>query len=1092
MKQVTRLILLLAMLLAVTPAWAAGRKVTGTVKDKAGEPLVGASVMLSGSRTGCMADMDGNFSIQVPDGAVTLKVALVGYKGETIKVAPSQSVVNIVMTEDSQTLEETIVVGYGTQKKVNLTGAVAAVEGKALENRPVSNISTLLQGSVSGLNVSTSSGMPGSTASLNIRGTTSINGASPLILVDGSIGDINAVDPNDVASISVIKDASAAAVYGARAAFGVILVTTKKGEESNGKATVRYNGRFGWVSPTTSTDYESRGYWHLKVVDDFSQQSTHAPYFSKTYWDDEDWMELLLRVNDKTENPDRPWVVTKEVNGKNIWKYYANTDWYHEMFQDNRFATQQNVSLSGGSNGMHYFVSGGYRHDDGMARLNTDMFNSYNMRSKIDFSINKYATFENNTSIFGSKYTYQGDGAMENTIAYANQGGISVFPTHNPDGTYIYDNIYSSYKPTNGRYIVQAEGKHPGTKLKTDFTTMSRLNIMPIKQLTITGDFTYRFLQNRNMTRSNNIAFRKEGPDAPLSYYTSGMGQDDLQEQIATYNYYSANALATYKDSFNDVHNITAVAGYNWEYRHYKNLTAYVMNLGSPELNDVSLAPSLDGAKVTGGQNEYSLQGVFGRVNYDYAGKYLLELSGRYDGTSRFAKGHRWGMFPSGSVGWRFSEEKFFEGLNPTWTNGKVRFSYGTLGNQNVSSYYTYLRTVSIANSTMLFDNSSFARQSTVADPVASDMTWETAHQYDLGFDLGFFNNRLNITTDLYIRDTKNMLTAGDDLPAVYGAGVPEMNAVDLRTKGYELSVDWNDSFELAGHKFTYNLGGNLSDYRSHITRVKYDDGKPIDEKLLSQYYVGREFGVIWGYKTDGFFKTREEAQEYASKVDLSYVNKRVEGGWQAGDLKFVDTNGDGVIGYGKNTVADHGDKVALGNSGLRLQYGFRGGFSYCGFDANVFFQGTGNHYWYPHAASGAFWGPYSSYYQISFMERDFQNKYWTEDNQNAYFPRPMIYSAGSGYLQYTNDRYIQNLRYLRLKNLTIGYTLPKKLTQKAMIEKVRVYFSGENLCYWSPLTKNTKYIDPESCIDRDNSAFWNMIAYPWPKTFMFGLDVQF
>ncbi len=1080
---------MLAVLLTGLPMWAASRQVTGTVTDTQGEPLVGASILLQGSRTGCMADIDGKFSLQVPDGAATLKVALIGYRTETVKVAANQSTVNIKMTEDSQTLEETVVVGYGTQKKVNLTGAVAAIEGKSLESRPVNNVSSMLQGSVAGLNVTTSSGKPGSTADLNIRGTTSINGASPLVLIDGAVGDINSVDPNDVAQISVIKDASAAAIYGARAAFGVILVTTKQGSENDGKATVRYNGRFGWVSPTTDTDYETRGYWHLKVMDDFSQQSSGAPYFSATYWNDNDWAELLLRVNDKTENPERPWAVEDVVNGKKVYKYYANTDWWHECFNDDRFATQHNVSLSGGNKTVRYFVSGGLKHEDGLAKLNTDMFNSYNLRSKLDFTINKWATFENNTSIYGSKYTYQGDGTMENTVAYANQGGISVFPTHNPDGSYIYENDYSSYKPTNGRYIVMAQGQHPGSNEKTDVMTMSRLNINPIKQLTLTGDFTYRFLQNRNMTRSNNIWFRVR-PDQDLKPYTSGMGADDLQEVVQTYHYYSANALATYKDTFADKHNLNVVAGYNWEKRTYKNLKAYVMNLEQPGLNDVGLATSLDGAKIEGGQNEYSIMGIFGRINYDYMGKYLVELSGRYDGTSRFAKGHRWGFFPSGSIGWRFSEEKFFEPLQPVWSNGKIRFSYGSLGNQNVSSYYTFVRTVSIGTYTgdnaYLFDSSGYTKYASISKPIASDMTWEKANQWDLGFDLGFFNNRLNATVDLYIRDTKGMLTDGMDLPAVYGAGLPQMNAADLRTKGYELSLEWNDAFNLWGRKFTYSIGGNISDYRSKITKFNNE------KNILTSYYEGQEFGEIWGYRIGGIFQTNEEAQEYAKNVDLAFVTKRIVGGWQAGDLKYLDLNGDGKINDGENTTDNPGDQVKLGNSLARLQYGFRASVSYAGVDIAAIFQGTGNHHYYPFYGLGQFWGPYSAYYQVSFLPDDFKDSYWTPDNPDAYFPRPSIYSAKSGTLSFVNDRYLQNMRYLRFKNLTVGYTLPKKLTQKATIDKLRFYFTVENLAYWSPTKKHMKYIDPEGIFQRTNSDFWNMAFYPWPKTFMFGIDLQF
>ncbi len=1095
MKQVSRLILLLVAFLTGIPAWAATRQVTGTVTDETGEPLVGASVMLVNSRTGCMADINGNFSLQVPEGPASLKIALIGYQQQTVKVAANQTVVNVKMKEDTQTLEETVVIGYGTQKKVNLTGAVAAIEGKSLEGRPVSNVSSMLQGAVAGLNVSTESGKPGSSAKLNIRGQTSINSASPLVLVDGAIGDIDQVDPNDVASISVIKDASAAAVYGARAAFGVILVTTKGGSENDGKATVRYNGRFGWDESTVSTDFETRGYWHLKVIDDF-QYGQNKTHMIPSY-DDSDWMELLARVNDVTENPERPWVIEKDVNGQKQWKYYGNTDWYNSLFNKRKFLTQHNVSLSGGSKSVRYFVSGGYKHNDGLAKYNTDKYNQYTLRSRVNFDICKWADFEQNVAYFGSSYNYQGDGSMENTIAYTGENAFPIFPLKNPDGSYLREtNQIGTYAPGNSRHIMMMEGSHPGEQRKTNFTTTSRLNIKPIKQLTISGDFTYRFAQNRSNTRSNALPYRKN-PGEPMKFYTSGAGQDDYKETLGTYNYYSANAVVTYKDTYKDAHNITAVVGYNYENRNYKTYSTTVQNLGVPDLSDLGLTTTPETTKVTGGQTEYFLQGIFGRINYDYLGKYLVEVSGRYDGTSRFAKGHRWGFFPSGSAGWRFSEEKFFESLNPWWSNGKIRFSYGTLGNQNTSDLYTFLRKITVYNADggkltetsnrdlWTWDGKSYAKYSAVGSPIAEDFTWEKTHQWDLGFDLGFFNNRLNAVVDLYIRDTKDMITTGKTLPAVYGAAFPKMNAADLRTKGYEVSLEWNDSFSLFENNFTYNIGFNISEYRSIIT--KFDN----PNKSLKDYYEGQELGEIWGFKTDGLFYTNEEAQKYANEKDLSYVTKNMADGWQAGDLKFLDLNNDGKIDNGDNTKDKPGDRVVIGNELPRLQYGFRAGFNYYGFDASVFFQGTGNTYWYPSGGTSGFWGPFSEYLRISYMPKDFKDMYWTEDTPDAYFPRAKGKGASLGYLQYENDRYLQNIRYLRFKNLTVGYTFPKKWTQKAMIQKLRLYFTAENLCFWSPIKKRTDYLDPEACFKQGSDGHYNNLFYPWPKTFTFGIDLQ-
>ncbi len=1105
MKQVRRLILLMVTLMVSFPLWAASRQVTGTITDEAGEPLIGVSVMLDKSRTGCMTDIDGNFSLQIPEGEATLKIVYVGYQSQQIKVAPGQNALKIVMKEDAQTLEETVVIGYGTQKKVNLTGAVASLDGKKLEDRPAANITNMLQGSVAGLNVTTSSGLPGASAKLNIRGEASINEGNPLVLIDGSIGEIDNVNPNDVQSISIIKDASAAAVYGARAAFGVILVTTKNGQDNEGKATVRYNGRFGWQEPTTCREYESTGYWSVYLNNAFREAAGQA---KNTNYDEKDMEELLARVNDKTEHPDRPWIVlednpggvTKDCPTGKRWKYYANHDWYDTLYKDKWFSQQHNVSLSGGIKKIRYFLSGGLNLQDDLMKINGGTYKRYNLRAKVDFPINKWLTVSNNTSFYGSTYDYQGfvESAMQGTSRHA----MACYPLKNPDGSYMYYTPYNtSYAVANGRHILYDMGKSPGQEKKTDFTNVTRLNYQPIRQLVISGDFTYRFNQAREMHRRTEFPYRLY-PEQPMQTWVKNAAEDGLSEEVKTYNYYAVNALATYKDTFNDVHNLTVVAGYNYETRNYKRIYAYGRHLITDDLNDLDLVGTdSDGNKLTsveGGQNAYALQGIFGRINYDYMGKYLVELSGRYDGSSRFARGNRWGFFPSGSLGWRFSEEKFFETFQPWWSNGKVRFSYGTLGNQNVSDYYTFMRKVGSA----LFDGNdkrdkysfgegnNYGSYATLGSPIAADLTWEKTYQYDLGFDLGFFNNRLDATIDLYIRDTKDMLAPGIDLPGVYGATSPQMNVADLRTKGYEIAINWSDSFNLFGNKFTYGVGFNLSDYKSVIT--KFDNR---DKSFSKDYYEGMELGEIWVYQTDGFFKTTEEAQEYTQRIDHSYsnINKYLGSGWQAGDLKFVDRNGDGKIGIGDNTVDNPGDRYKYGNSNPHLQYGFRANFSYFGFDVSAFFQGTGNHYRYPDGYDYDFWGCYSQSF-LSFIPKDFKDKIWSEDNPDAYFPRMMGYQSSGGYLRsstFKNDRYIQNLRYLRFKNLTIGYTLPQKWTRKALIEKVRIYFSGENLCYWSPLKKNSKYIDPEAMGSHDSGDKNNMF-YPWSKSFMFGLDVTF
>lgn len=1087
MKTVKFLALFLLFLSGVALSVSAqDRIITGKVCDQNEDPLIGVTIMLEKSTRGSVTDMNGEFSLRVPPGQAVLHVSYIGYVSQSVKVAPGQQNVTVRMQEDAVLLNETVVVGYGKQKKVNLTGAVSVVDADDLKNRVTTSLSNMLQGTVPGLNVTTSSGVPGSSATVNVRGVTSINDASPLVLVDGAVGALDRVNPNDVASISVIKDASAAAIYGARAAFGVILITTKSGTSKDGKATVHYSGRFGWQKPTTSTDYETTGYWSVYTINKFWQAKNGTLYVDYT---DKDMEELWNRVNDKTENPDRPWVVEEVRNGRNQWVYYGNYDWWHMLFRDSHPMQQHDISISGGRDEVKYFISGAFDRQEGILREHPDVYKRYNLRSKIDFRVNKWITMSNNTSFYSKQYSYLGDGSVENTISYSSRHALACFPMKNPDGSWLYGTPYLSYKVANGRHILLGEDSHRNVDRSTEFTNTTRVAYQPVHSLTFTGDFTYRFYQTRNTSRSNPFYYR-EYPDGELLSYATGAGANRLDESVNTDQYYSTNAYATFDDTFGGSHHLVAVAGMNYEAWRSKDVSAYGEYLLSADLDDLDLVGQNDSGEtitgVGGGQSEYALFGAFARINYDYKGRYLFEISGRYDGTSRFAPGHRWGFFPSASAGWRISEEPFFAPLRNKVDNLKLRLSFGSLGNQNISSYYSFARLVSVGNLSYTFgEGSTAARYASLGAPIAADMTWETSRQWNFGLDLTMLGNRLNVTVDGYVRNTLDMLTDGIELPAVYGASVPQMNTADLRTKGYEVSVSWADRIMLGNKPLEYNIGFNLSDYKSIITR--YDNK---DKTFAKSYYEGMELGEIWGFVTDGLFKTDEEAQAYADEVDLSYMESGLTGGWQAGDVKFVDLDGDGEVNIGSNNVNDPGDRKVLGNSLPSFSYGITAGLRWNGIDVSAFFQGTGNHYWYPTGHLSGFWGPYS-YPYLTYLPDNFLDKVWSEDNPGAYFPRAMAYASTSGYLSKANDRYLQNLRYLRFKNLTVGYTLPALWTRKAGLETVRVYFTGENLCYWSPFKKRTKYVDPEAAIDRSDDVS-NEAFYPWQKSFMFGIDITF
>ena len=1057
-----------------------GRTITGTVQDAKGNPLVGAVVMQPGSSNGAVTDADGAFSIEVSGGGtVTLEVSILGYVTKSFSLPEKQDVLKAFLSEDALLMDEAVVVGYGTQKKVNLTGAISTVEASELANRATSTLGHMLQGSVPGLNVTMSSGRPGNSPSVNIRGMNSINGGSPLILIDGVEGSLDRVNPNDVESISVIKDASSSAVYGARASFGVILVTTKTGNNTDGKAKLSYSGKFGFTAPTTSTDYETRGYYSVYVNDLFMYNYNGSKY---SHYTDADMEQLWARRNDKVEDPSRPWVIIDQRNGRDEYVYYANTDWYHYLFQDIKPTQTHNISFSGGNDRVKYYVSGSYYDEEGQFRENTDKFTRIDFRSKISFDVTDWLNISNNTSYFKSWYSYPGSSGVDTAFSLMTVHALASYPTRNPDGSSLYiTSGSSSGNVMDGMLTALDKGLHKNNDDRDQISTTTEVTVTPFKGLEIKGNFTYTFYDYRAYNRFVNTTYSTY-PGVIEELTTGSRFTDKLQEISNTHTFMQTNVYATYSKTFAEKHNLKVMAGFNWETKRLKDIRSEGYYLLSETLNDLNLVGvDAEGNKrmeVSGGQNEYAIAGVFARVNYDYKGKYLFEASGRYDGTSRFARASRWGFFPSASVGWKISEENFFSPVKDWFNYLKLRYSFGRLGNQQVG-YYDYIREVNISDQTYLFGGSSLPIVANISAPVAGDLTWEVAQHQNVGVDMAFFNNRLAFTAEAYIRDTKDMLTDGIALPSVYGASSPKMNTADLRTSGYELSLSWKDMFMLAGRPFQYNVGFNFSDYTTVIT--KYDNP---EYSFAMDYYEGMRVGDIWGYRTGGLFASDAEAAAY--DVDQSSVNGGQKDGPLGGDLKFLDLDGDKIISIGANSVKDPGDREIIGNSEPRFNYGINLGFSWCNFDVSIFIQGIGRMDWYPPSNCMAFWGPYARPY-ASLIPKDFHTMYWTEDNPDAYYPRPRGYIAlgDNRALTVANDRYLQNIGYCRLKNVTIGYSLPQKWMKKIKADGIRIYFTGENLAYLSGLKSD--YIDPELAMTGGE-----LRVYPWQKTFIFGIDINF
>ena len=1050
--------------------------VTGTVVDEFG-PLAGVAIQTNGANA--ITDIDGKFTINAPANGI-LKVSCMGYVSQNVAVEGRRQI-TITLKEDAVLLEEAVAIGYGTQKKTNLTGAVSVVKADALQDRAALDVGHMLQGSVPGLNVTSGSGRPGQAATLNIRGLNSINGGTPLVLIDGVEGDIQYLNPVDVESISVIKDAAAAAIYGARGSAGVILVTTKNGtKEKNGRAKVTYSGRYGVTAPTTSTEYESRGYYSVYLNNLF--WAAYSPGTKYANYSDEDMMELWIRRNDKKENPERPWVTITQKDGKDVYNYYANTDWYHVLYKDVKPTTSHTVTMSGATDALNYMVSGGYIYEEGMFKEKPDNYKRINFRAKLNFEVTDWLKIGSNLSYFNSSYFYPGQSGINNNFGKSTGHALASYPATNPDGSNVYLTQYNGYTVMDGLTMLLNSNAKNEDKVDNLSETVD-ITITPVKGLVIKADYTYTLNYKRYLNRAVAGTYSKT-PLEIVTYDAKDPFLDKLTEQANTNIYQAGNVYATYENTWKEAHNLKVMAGANYETRWIKDLSGVGYNLYSTELNDMDLVgPDEEGNKrmeVAGGQNQYKLAGYFARLNYDYKGKYLVELNARYDGSSRFLRGSRWVFSPSASFGWRISEEPFFKNLKPWWNNLKIRASYGQLGNQQMSSYYPAIRTISTDGKSSYLLGGENLPIATVSAPVSSGLTWERSVQTNIGLDMGFLDNRLDASIEAYIRDTKDMLTAGMPLPAVYGASTPKENVADLRTKGYEVSIGWRDSFKLAGDRFNYGVSVVLSDFVSHITRFNNPD------KLFAKnYWVGMKYGEIWGYHVDGLFATEEEAKGWT--VDQSLVNDSqiFPDGLHAGDMKFGDLDGSGKIDKGAGKVGDSGDWKVIGNSQPRYSYGVNLNAGWKGFDLAVFFQGIGKMDWYPAADARAFWFLYARPYQ-TFIPKDFQKQCWSEENPNAYFPRPRGYVAMNANrpMGVANDRYLQNIGYLRLKNLTFGYTLPESLTRKISISKLRVYFSGENLFYWAP-GLHSDYVDPEMAMTGGN-----LRIYPWQKTFTFGIDI--
>lgn len=1063
----------------------ATRPIKGVVIDKmTDEPIIGASIAVKGTATGTITDFDGQFTIEAATGQY-LQISYIGYETYEQRVVANNDMYRITLVEATSELDEVVVVGYGSQKKVNLTGAVSVIDQKDIVGRPTPNMATALQGIDPALNLTMSAGGPGAGYEFNIRGVASINNSSttkPLVLVDGVEMDLARVNSNDIESVSILKDASAAAIYGSKAAAGVILVTTKSGKEGLAPQ-VTVDVKAGWKAPTTEHDFITQGFWSAYISDIFMLQHTKT---AMTTYTDADYAELWMRLNDETENPERPWVVTQNDG---TYKYYANFDWYDQLYNSNRPMQDYNISLKGGNDRINYFISGRYFMEDGMFKQNTDKWHQITQRAKVNINIKPWLHYGVNFSFFSSKYTYPGTESSRELFRVGSLHAMAYIPATNPDGSAVYLNpwIYSGMGTVgDGMSALLLNGKHKNENINREMVIQNTLTFDITKQLTLNADYSFKWRLKEISNRSVKVPYSsKEGT---TDYIDNFRSVDSYHQQLARYQTHNYNVYLRWAPTW-DRHSLTVTAGYNGEMYRYHSLEAERLDLMTEDLSSFNFAKG-EVTELSESIKTYATNGFFARVNYNWAERYLFELSVRADASSRFAPGYRWAVTPGGSFGWRISEEPFWENISDWWTNAKIRLSAGQLANQ-MTGYYDYIQSVSadgVFDQEITLDGSSVLTYATEADPNAGTLTWEKMTTYDAGLDLAWLNNRLTFTGDIYMRNTEGMLNTGTALPSVYGATDPKQNSANMSTKGWELSVMWRDRHKVAGKTFSYEIGGGVGNYKTVIT--KYNN----PEKLLSTYYEGQVLGEIWGYEIDGLFGSWDEVNDYLTTVNpiesevytdiMKEVNSAAPG-LHPGDVRYVDLDGDGKITSGNSTVDNPGDRRVIGNKLPRYNYNFHVSADWYGIDFSLYFQGVGRRDWYPNTESTTFWGPYSRPYQ-GFMETTFMNNVWSEDNPDAYFPRYRAYEAlgEANSLGPANTRYMQNIGYLRLKNVTIGYTLP---CWKKVFSDFRIYFSAENPWYWSPLQKYTRSIDPESA-----NASSQAITYGFAKSFTFGITATF
>ena len=989
--------------------------VTGVVVDASGVPLIGVNVLEKGTTNGTITDFDGKFTLNVSSPNAKLVISYIGYVSQEV-LAPKNGELKVVLKEDTETLEEVVVVGYGTQKKANLSGSVSSVDSEQLQNRPIQNVSSGLQGLMPGVTITGTNGAPGmDSGNIRVRGTGTLNSASPYILIDGveseAMGDL---DPNDIASISVLKDAASAAIYGSKAANGVILITTKRG--STGKPKISYSGYISFQNTTETIDRLS-SYEYASMYNDALKSEDKAPRFTP---------DEIQKFKDGTD------------------PNYPNTDWYDLAYKTG-IQHRHNINISGGNEHAKYMGSLGYLNQTGV--LPNAGREQFNARTNLDMKITKRLSAKINLAYIKNKYddassAYYG-GSSDQIIRQLNLISPWIVNRYE-DGT--YGTI------SDGNPIAWLDSGMKVTRDNYNFTGLASLDYKILDELTLTLTGSYvNDLQNYKYFQ-------------PFIQYNPNKASDpsSLDERYYRWDRTNYDVLLNYNKTFGK-HNLKGLAGWHTEKYNYKYMKAYRKNFPNDNLTDMNAG---DAATQTneGYSRELAMISWFARVNYDFAGKYLLEANIRADASSRFAKGNRWGYFPSFSGAWRISEENFMKGAQNWLSNLKIRGSWGMLGNQDAlnsadasGAFYPAINTYEIG-ATYPFGgalNSGYYQGSFRLNTI----TWEKAKTWGVGIDFGLFNNKVTGSIDYYNRKTEGIMM-DVAVPNEFALSPYKDNVGEMVNRGVELNISYNDKWG----DWSFGAAANFAYNHNEITDLGGVDY--LETGYSQRNAVGFAMNSYYLYQADGFFNSQEEADAFTAK----YGNPFGGGDFKAGDIRYVDTDGNGTLN-GK-------DRVMANSSGPVYTFGLNLNAGWKGFDLSLMFNGAAkvSRLFDAHEVYGAFSGDAGHPASI-------WKDAWTETNHDASMPRIFTdTNSPSSSRNAVSTFWLQNTNYLRLKNLQLGYTLPKSLLANWGIDNVRFYYSVENLFTIDNMKIN---IDPEATSQR-------LSSYPLLRTHAFGVNITF